>query len=755
MKFNITNTDNVIDLLVSELYAGDPDVSIREAIQNARDANHAYKKISRTERLKLNDGDYKPDIGIWTHDGSICISDNGIGMNTDDIEDRLLNIGVTDKAKKITSSPVIQPKTSQDGYIGKYGVGVLGYFIFAGKVEIYTQRYDSCADGTWHKLTASIDADKNVDVESIAFNEVKAILPTGHPLYEKDASTAHGTIVVLHPRDTHSLNDAEKSFKQKVKMLTNINSVEELITRYCYFLDQDISKYSSGRKESLILEADDSVYDNNEILLEIFDSLNEQDEDAKPLMQIHEEITLDTVSSENRQSHIFLYLRDNIVYEQKGFDIYVDGLLVEESVIDIRPTWARFMHGVILLKGVGTSLDRRAITRQSSIFYALKEEVEKACIDIFKKLLTEKWDLFMRELWPALDGNFIPKLLQSYGGMYSNEARDEAINVFKELGTLLPIPFIRSPRVQRKNKPKYISTYRSLNSLITNKNKNLKMDEEGKKYIFYYIEDIGSAEMIASDRTPNVIDAVKRTDSSNWWSAYLNVIEELFEDFTFKLWLTKNEIAQFTQEQHRGWHELLALFQVGMNFGELEAYEVGLYTFEPNALPMVISERDISQENVKKLQKILDQVDDPDLVKELKETLDTKAQMNRDLQAYINTNNEVIQELAKVLKENKPNSLIRDLVRQIIENARVDHYGGKHIGPEVLLSIYEVVRNPAMLRQIAVSQPIYEATQGNIVEILKETLQTNENQLSKSDFNQVKELIESLERIQQNLNREA
>ena len=331
--------------------------------------------------------------------------------------------------------------------------------------------------------------------------------------------------------------------------------------------------------------------------------------------------------------------------------------------------------------------------------------------------------------------------------MYSNEAKIEAKNIFKELGIYLPIPFIRPTRVRKENKSNFINTYKSLDMLLRN-NKSTLVQEDGK-FIFYYIEDIGSAEMIASERKDNVIDAVKKSGSSNWWSAYLNVIEELFpEVFIFKLWLAKNEIEVFTQKQHRGWHSLLSLFSEGMNYGELEAYEVGLYSFEPNGLPMVISERDISQENVQKLQKILVEVNDQDLVKELMDTLNTKSQRNRDLQAYINTNNEVIKKLAEILKEYGHNTAIVDLVRQIIESARVDHYGGKHIGPDVLLSIYEKVRNPAMLRQLSMSQPIYNLLQNDIVNLIEETTR-NDSNLNAKDLEIFEELVETLKTIKE------
>lgn len=746
MKFNITETDNVIDLLVSELYAGDPDVSIREAIQNARDANHAYKNVPQAKRLQLGDGDYHSDISVWSHGGAICISDNGIGMNLEDIEERLLNIGVTDKAKKVASSPVIQPKTSQDGYIGKYGVGVLGYFILAGKVEIYTQRYDSCADGKWNKLTASIDNNKEVKIDEVGFENIKTILPSDHPYLYKKESEAHGTVVMLYPRSISSLHSAERNFKQRVKELSNINNVEELIHKYCFFLDQDISEYSSGQKKALILGDDSSLYDEFETLTEIFDTVNDHDESSKPLLQLHQTITLDTVSDENKHSHVFLYLRDNIVYEQKGFDVYVDGLLVEESVIDIRPSWARFIHGVILLKGVGTSLDRRAITRQSNVFYTLKEEIEKACIEILKKLLTEKWDIFMSELWPALDGNFIPKLLQAYGGMYTNQARDEAKHVFEALGQYLPIPFIRATR-SSKSKSKYLNSYKSLDSILRKDKGNL-VEEDGK-YVFYFIEDIGSAEIIASERKVNVIDAVKRGDGANWWSTYLDIIHELFpETYVFKLWLTKNEIEPFKEELHRGWDAVLRLFSEAMNYGELEAYEVGLYRYEPVGLPMVISERDISQEKVKKLQEVLTQVDDEDLVKDLMETLKEKSQKNRDLQAYVNTNNEVIKLLAEILKEDTTNAVIIDIVRQIIENSRVDHYGGKHIGTEVLLSIYERVRNPAMIRQLSMTQITYSTIQDEAEQVIQSIIISKDNNLSQRDFTKLKQLRIALNKLE-------
>jgi hypothetical protein len=127
-------SDNLIDLLVGQNLYSNPDVAMRELLQNAEDACHLQS---------LNGSEFEPEIvvrvsaqGNWVE-----VLDNGIGMDSEVFEESFATIGASK-----SNSPKLQALIAKAGTtnrpIGQFGIGVLSCFGVADTVEIY-----SLADG--------------------------------------------------------------------------------------------------------------------------------------------------------------------------------------------------------------------------------------------------------------------------------------------------------------------------------------------------------------------------------------------------------------------------------------------------------------------------------------------------------------------------------------------------------------------------------------------------------------------------------
>lgn len=132
MKFK--TSDNLIDLLVGQSLYTNPDVAVRELLQNAEDA---------CQLQSLDDPSHKPEIIVRysVNANWVEISDNGFGMDRAVLKDSFATIGASK-----TNSPKLQALLAKAGAgirpIGQFGIGVLSCFGVADVVEVR-----SCAVG--------------------------------------------------------------------------------------------------------------------------------------------------------------------------------------------------------------------------------------------------------------------------------------------------------------------------------------------------------------------------------------------------------------------------------------------------------------------------------------------------------------------------------------------------------------------------------------------------------------------------------
>ena len=235
------NSDNIFPIIKKWLYS-DHDIFYRELVSNGCDAITKLKKLDLMGEYTLPDG-YEPKIQIVVNpeDKTIKISDNGLGMTADEVEEYINQIafsGATDFLEKY------KDKASEEQIIGHFGLGFYSAFMVADEVHIDTLSYREGAtpvhwecdggtefdmtDGTKDSVGTEITLFLNEDCVEFA-NEYKArevlqkycsFMPTPIFLSKANAETEYETIPAeeVTEKDTvveHITEEAKYEEKEK------------------------------------------------------------------------------------------------------------------------------------------------------------------------------------------------------------------------------------------------------------------------------------------------------------------------------------------------------------------------------------------------------------------------------------------------------------------------------------------------------------------------------------------------------------
>ena len=141
-----TEVNKLLDIVINSLYS-EKYIFLRELISNASDAldKLKYWKLTNPE-LTTASGELRILITPDKENNTLTISDNGIGMNRDDLINHIGTI-----AKSGTSEFLQNAKDNESAIdlIGKFGVGFYSAFMVAEKVEILTRRADTKQAYLW------------------------------------------------------------------------------------------------------------------------------------------------------------------------------------------------------------------------------------------------------------------------------------------------------------------------------------------------------------------------------------------------------------------------------------------------------------------------------------------------------------------------------------------------------------------------------------------------------------------------------
>ena len=132
-----TETKQLLKLMIHSLYSN-KEIFIRELVSNASDAidKLRFKSVEDKSIAKYTK-DLKIDVQVLKEENKIIISDNGIGMNEEEI---VANIGTI--ARSGTASfleNITGDKKKDSNLIGQFGVGFYSVFMVADKVQVISK----------------------------------------------------------------------------------------------------------------------------------------------------------------------------------------------------------------------------------------------------------------------------------------------------------------------------------------------------------------------------------------------------------------------------------------------------------------------------------------------------------------------------------------------------------------------------------------------------------------------------------------
>ena len=195
------HSENLFPIIKKWLYS-DHDIFVRELVSNATDAITKLKKLALIGEFNApEDEKYSVQVEISPSQKVITITDNGIGMTEDEIDEYINQIafsGAQDFIEKY------KDKASDDQIIGHFGLGFYSAFMVADKVTIDTLSYKEGAKAVkW-------SSDGGTEYE----------------MGESDR-TERGTSITLY------LNDESHEF-------ANAYRVREVLEKYCSFMPVEI-----------------------------------------------------------------------------------------------------------------------------------------------------------------------------------------------------------------------------------------------------------------------------------------------------------------------------------------------------------------------------------------------------------------------------------------------------------------------------------------------------------------------------------
>lgn len=364
-KIGVT-TENIFPVIKEFLYS-DHEIFLREMVSNAVDATQKLKTLAITGDFKGDPKNARVSISLDEKAGTLTISDNGIGMNAEEIDKYINQIafsGVTDFLDKY--------KEKAEPIIGHFGLGFYSAFMVSKKVEILTKSYKEDAKAVkW-----SCDGSPEFSIKEAEKSD-------------------RGTDIILH------IDDDCKEFLQK-------NKIEELLNKYCKFMTVPIifGKKQEWKDGKMVDTEEDNIINNIEPLWTKTPS-GIEDEDYKkfyralfpmndePLFWIH----LNVDYPFNLTGILYFpRIKNNIELQRNKIQLYCNQVFVTDQVEGIVPEFLTLLHGVIDSPDIPLNVSRSYLQSDANvkkISSYITKKVADRLNSIFKdnrKEYEEKWN---------------------------------------------------------------------------------------------------------------------------------------------------------------------------------------------------------------------------------------------------------------------------------------------------------------------------------------------------------------------------
>ncbi|MBR2840925.1 MAG: molecular chaperone HtpG [Bacilli bacterium] len=355
-----TESKKLMDLMINSIYTN-KEVFLREIVSNASDALDKLHYESLTDaNIKIDPSKLEIHIDIDKEKRTLTISDNGIGMSKEELENNLGTIAKSGSLDFKTNNK----KEEDIDIIGQFGVGFYSAFMVASKVEVISKKYGSEEAYSW--ISEGIQ---------------------GYNI-EKSSKEEYGTDVILTIKEDKDEEDYTK-FLEEYEITSLIKKYSDYITHPIKMEvthqhlkekenEDDKDEYETVTHEEVINDLVPIWKRNSkDIKEEEYDTFyfDKFDDYEKPIKHIHTkaEGTLEFTSLIYIPLHapFDFYTKE---YE-KGLQLYSNGVLIMEKCPELVPDYLNFIKGVVDSSDLPLNISRETV-QQNRVLKVISKNVE-------------------------------------------------------------------------------------------------------------------------------------------------------------------------------------------------------------------------------------------------------------------------------------------------------------------------------------------------------------------------------------------
>lgn len=384
-----TESKRLLDLMINSIYTNQ-EIFLRELLSNASDAIDKYHYLSLTDEKLSKRNDYEIHIELDKNARTITITDNGIGMTYEEVNDNLGTIAKSGtlafvkKLEEAKENNVENPET-----IGQFGVGFYSAFMVCKKVVVETK---------------SPYSEKGYIFTS-----------TGEATYEIDESDKEtdGTTITLYLKD--NVKNEEENVESNFDQFLDEYEIQYLVKKYSDYIRYPITMYTT-KEEPKLDESGKPIegeYDEIRTLTTLNSMVpiwkkNKNDVTDEMLDNFYMEKFYDY---EKPMLHIMFNVEGNVNYNtllfipnipprnlhsvdyEKGLQLYSKGVFIMDKCKELIPDYLRFVKGVVDSSDLSLNISREML-QQNKVLALMQKNIEKKIINRLATLQKDDFEKY-------------------------------------------------------------------------------------------------------------------------------------------------------------------------------------------------------------------------------------------------------------------------------------------------------------------------------------------------------------------------
>ena len=388
-------SQRLLDMMINSIYTH-KEIFLREIISNASDAIDKMCYLALTDKnVGESRSDYEIILTLDKENRTLTVSDNGIGMDEQELEKNLGTIAFSgssrfseqlEKDSKAANSTA-DDHTGEVDIIGQFGVGFYSAFMVADKVEVVSKRYGSDKAYKWVSEGAG-----------------------GYSIEEAERD-GHGTDVIMHIRQDGETEDEFSQYMREYPIYKLVKKYSDYIRFPIKMLmPQPRMKEGSDPENPEFEEVWEYETFNSmvplwqrkrsEVTKEEYDEFYKAtfQDDTKPLETL-------TVSVEGVVSYDALMFIPELVpnkyYTDEytgGLQLYSSGVLIMDKCKELLPEYFNFVRGVVDSPDLSLNISREMLQhdRQLRLISQNLEKKIKAKLEEMRDKNREEYEKFYK-----------------------------------------------------------------------------------------------------------------------------------------------------------------------------------------------------------------------------------------------------------------------------------------------------------------------------------------------------------------------